>query len=98
MLVLDRRQGYLLECHFHSFPVLRRGSQVLDPWMLPQELGNARLLHFSLRLPVDLIPHQDEGELLRLFRGSLVQELCDPGFDIVERLLYWRSTFLLVMS
>lgn len=71
---------------------------MLDPRMLGKELLNGYLLHFPLLFSVDLVAHQDEGELLRLLRRSLVQELTNPRLDVVEGLGPGIGTRLLVIS
>lgn len=67
-------------------------------WVLIEELSHTCFLHFSLLLTVDLIAHQNKWEFLRLFWGSLVEELRDPGLDVVERLNERLLTLLFVMS
>lgn len=71
---------------------------MLDLRMLGQEFLNCDLFDFPLLLPIDFIPNQNEGKLLRFLRRALVEKLGDPGFDIIEGLHERHLTRLLVMS
>lgn len=98
LFVLNGGQSYFLESILNSLSVFGWGSHVLDFGMLVQELLNTGVFDLSLVLPVDFVADQNKWELLRLFRGSLIEELSNPRFDVLERLTHKRSTFLLVMS
>jgi hypothetical protein len=84
LFILNRGKGDLLEGRLHSLSILSAGSQVLDLRMLGEELLDRWVLHLALLLAVDLVSDQDEGELLRLLRRSLVQEFSDPGLNVVK--------------
>ena len=71
---------------------------MLDSGMLLQKFSDTRFLDFSLFLTIYLIANQDEGEFFRLFGCSLIEELCDPGFDVIEGLNQSELTRLFVMS
>lgn len=71
---------------------------MLDLRVLGQEVLNRRFLHFSLLLAIDLVSHQDEGELLGFLGRALVEELGDPSFDVVEGLPSTIVTRLLEIS
>lgn len=98
MLVLDRCQSYLLESNLDALSILGAGLQVHDLGVLLQELVDGFLFYLPLGLPVYLVAHQDEGELLGLLGRALRQELRDPGLDVVEGLDRKAGTFLFVMS
>ena len=73
-------------------------SKVAHLRMLGQELLNCDLFDFPLLLPIDFVPNQNEGKLLRFLGRALVEKLGDPGFDIIEGLHERHLTRLLVMS
>lgn len=98
LLVLDRGERDLLESGLHALAVLGRRGQVLDLGVFGEELLHRRVLDLALLLAVDLVADQDEGELLGLLGRALVEELGDPGLDVVEGLRGGRGTRLLVMS
>ena len=98
MLVLNRGQGDLLEGDLDSLTVLGTGGQVLDFGVLLQEFIDAGFLDFSFFLAIYLVTDQNEGEFFWLLGGSLVEELCDPRFDVIEGLDQSERTRLFVMS
>ena len=59
---------------------------MLDLGVLLQELVDCVLLDITFLLAVDLIAHQDEGELFGFLGRPLVEEFSDPGLDVVEGL------------
>lgn len=71
---------------------------MLDLGVLGEELLDGGVLDLALVLAVDLVADEDEGELLGLLGGALVEELGDPGLDVVEGLARGAVTRLLVMS
>lgn len=71
---------------------------MFDAGVLFQELGHAALVDLPLVLAVNFVADQNEGEFLRLLGSTLVEELGDPGLDIVEGLGRSGSTLLLVIS
>lgn len=98
MLVLNRGKRDLLEGRLHALSILGAGGQVLDLRVLGQEVLDRRFLDLPLLLAIDLVSDEDEWELLGLLGRTLIQELRDPGLDIVEGLPYPILTRLLVMS
>lgn len=66
--------------------------------MFLQELSHAQYLDLPLLLTIDLVAHQNEGEFFWFLGSSLVEELCDPGLDVVEGLIRSGLTRLFVMS
>ena len=71
---------------------------MLDAGVLLEELGHAALVDLPLVLAVNFVADQNEGELLGLLGRALVEELGDPGLDVVEGLGRSEGTLLLVMS
>lgn len=71
---------------------------MLDLRMFGQEVLNCALFDLPLLLPINFIPNQNEGKLLRFLRCALVEKLGDPRFDIIEGLHDGYLTRLLVMS
>ena len=66
--------------------------------VLVKEFGHTGFLNLSFVLTIDFVAYQNEGEFLRLLGSSLVQELCDPSFDVFEGLSRSWLTLLFVMS
>lgn len=98
MLVLNRSQSDLLEGCLHALSVLGTGGQVLDLRVLGQEVLDRRFLDLSLLLAIDLVPDEDEWELLGFLGCALIEELSDPGLDVIEGLPNPILTRLLVIS
>lgn len=71
---------------------------MFDLGVLLQELSHAPFLDLPLFLAIDLVAHQNEGEFFWFLGCSLVEELCDPGLDVVEGLNGSGLTRLFVMS
>lgn len=71
---------------------------MLDLGVLGQEVLDGRFLDFSLLLAIDLVPDEDEWELLGFLGRALIKELSDPGLDVVEGLPNPIGTRLLVIS
>lgn len=71
---------------------------MLDAGVLFQELGHATLVDLPLVLAVNFVADQNEGEFLRFLGSTLVEELGDPGLDVVEGLGRSGNTLLLVIS
>jgi hypothetical protein len=63
-----------------------------------KELLHSVLFDLSVRLFVYFVADEDEREYLRLLWVSLVEELTDPLFDVVEGLSRAAITFFDVMS
>lgn len=59
---------------------------MLDLWMFGQKILNCCLFDFSLLLPINFIPYQNEGKLLRFLRRALAKKLSYPGLDIIKGL------------
>lgn len=71
---------------------------MLDLRVLGQEVLDRRFLDLSLLLAIDLVPDEDEWELLRFLGCALIEELSDPGLDVIEGLPNPILTRLLVIS
>jgi len=71
---------------------------MFDFRMLVEEFLHAGVFNFPFILAIDFVADQNKWELFRLLWSSLVEELGDPGFNILEGLARDRSTLLLVMS
>ena len=87
LLVFHWGQRNLLKGWTHTVTVFSTGLKVLNLGMFLEELINRLFFYFPFRFTVDLVPHQNEGEFLRLLGSSLVQKLIYPWFNIVERLI-----------
>jgi hypothetical protein len=66
--------------------------------VLCKELLHSVLFDFSVRLFVYFVADEDEREYLRLLWVSLIEELTDPLFDVIERLSSAAITFFDVIS
>jgi len=97
-LVLNRGQGDFFEGNLDSLTVLGTGGQMLDFGMLFQKFIDAGFLNFSFILAIYLVADQNEREFFRFFWCSLIKELCDPRFDVIEGLNRSELTRLFVMS
>jgi hypothetical protein len=60
---------------------------MFDLGVLGEELLHGGVLDLALVLTIDLVADEDEREFLRLLGGALVEELRDPGLDVIEGLL-----------
>lgn len=71
---------------------------MFDLWMFRQEVLNRGFFNLAFVLAIDLVSDENEGELFRFFGCALIEELSDPGLNVIKGLPKTIVTRLLVIS